>query len=392
MEAAAQGHRYRYIDALRGYAILLVIFVHSSQRVGGLKTYVYQIGDQGSRGVQLFFVASAITLCMSWHRRHDGVGSFYVRRFFRIAPMFWLAILYFTLVDGLGPRGFEPDGIGAKHLALTAFFAHGFLPSTFTSVVPGGWSIAVEMMFYAVFPILITRINSWKTAAKAAAVALVPAALAYASIQLAARQVEPHSWSAVYQVFSTLNFVHQLPVFLIGMAAYFIIRDDEHEVARRPFQLAFVSLLPVVIVLTCYYRFGIRWAEFGLHASFAVAFAGAAITLARIPRTIFVNPCIIWIGKISFSGYLWHLALINLMPANFQKLPPMANLVWFYLALTAVTVLASSVTYVLVEKPCIAFGNKILRLLRVERSTKEVVAASLPTADRNPRTTLAQPE
>jgi peptidoglycan/LPS O-acetylase OafA/YrhL len=367
--------RYDYIDALRGYAILLVIFVHSSQVIGGLPVYFYQIGDQGARGVQLFFVASAITLCMSWHRRHDGVGAFYVRRLFRIAPMFWLAILYFTLVDGLGPRGLDPDGIGAKHILLTALFAHGFLPSTFASVVPGGWSIAVEMMFYAVFPVLVSNIKSWRTAATAAAIALVPAAFAYASIQSAAKHVEPQSWSVIYQVFSTLNFVHQLPVFLIGMAAYFIIRDEEYEVARRPFQVAFFSLTPVVIVLEAFHRFGIGWAEFGFHSSFAVAFAGIAIALARTPRTIFVNPYIIWIGKISFSGYLWHLALIHAVPANFAKLSPAANFIWFYLALTALTVAASSLTYTVVEKRFIALGNRFLDRLQIGEGAQRAAAA-----------------
>lgn len=368
--------RYDYIDALRGYAILLVIFVHSSQMIGGMPASFYQIGDQGARGVQLFFVASAITLCMSWHRRHDGVGSFYIRRLFRIAPMFWLATLYFTLVDGLGPRGLEPDGIGAKHIVLTALFAHGFLPRTFSSVVPGGWSIAVEMMFYAVFPILISTIKSWRAAATAAAIALAPAAFAYASIQSAAKHVEPQSWSVIYQVFSTLNFVHQLPVFLIGMAAYFIIRDEVYEVARRPFQLAFVSLMPVVVVLEAFHRFGIGWAEFGFHSSFAVAFAGMAIALARAPHTIFVNPYIIWIGKISFSGYLWHLALIHVVPANLSWLSPAANFVWFYLALTALTMAASSVTYLAVEKPFIGLGNSLLRRLQAgERIQKSAAAA-----------------
>jgi peptidoglycan/LPS O-acetylase OafA/YrhL len=367
-------HRYSYIDALRGYAILLVIFVHSSQMIGGLQPYVYQIGSQGARGVELFFVASAITLCMSWHRRHDGIGPFYVRRLFRIAPMFWLAIFYFTLVDGLGPRGLEPDGIGAMHILLTALFAHGFMPSTFSSVVPGGWSIAVEMMFYAVFPILVSNIKSWRTAAAAAAIALVPAAFAYASIQSAAKVVEPRSWGVIYQVFSTLNSVHELPVFLIGMTAYFIIRDEEYEVTRRPFQMAFISLMPVIIVLEGFYRFGVGWAEFGFHSSYAMLFGGIAIVLARTRRTIFVNPYIIWIGKISFSGYLWHLALIHAVPANFPKLSPMANLIWFYLALAALTVAAASVTYLVVEKPFIALGNRFLNSIAGE-ATEERVAA-----------------
>jgi peptidoglycan/LPS O-acetylase OafA/YrhL len=279
-------------------------------------------------------------------------------------------------VDGLGPRGLEPDGIGARHILLTALFAHGFLPSTFSSVVPGGWSIAVEMMFYAVFPILVSNLKSWRSTATAAAIALAPAAFAYASIQSAAKHVEPHSWNVIYQVFSTLNFVHQLPVFLIGMTAYFIIRDEEYELTRRPFQVAFICAMPAIIVLEAFYRFGIGWAEFGFHSSFAMAFAGIAIALARTRRSIFVNPYIIWVGKISFSGYLWHLALIHAVPANFSRLSPMANFVWFYLALTALTVAASSVTYIAVEKPFIALGNRLLRRLQAAEGVQKSAAAA----------------
>jgi peptidoglycan/LPS O-acetylase OafA/YrhL len=290
--------------------------------------------------------------------------------------MFWLAILYFVAVQGLGPRGLEPDGIGAKHIVLTTLFAHGFLPSTFSSVVPGGWSIAVEMMFYAIFPILIITIKSWRSAVIAAAIALIPAAFIYWLLQSSAKEVQPQSWSVIYQVFSTLNFVHQLPVFLIGMAAYFVIRDEQNAVERRPLLLAAISLFPVSIVLEAYYCFHISWAEFGFHSSFALAFAGAAITLARTRSSIFVNPCIIWIGKISFSGYLWHLALISVLPANFSRLSPIANLVWFDVELTIATMLASSLTYVLVERPMIAFGNRVLRYVRENAGREEPAAAA----------------
>jgi peptidoglycan/LPS O-acetylase OafA/YrhL len=40
-ESAVQGKvRYEYVDVLRGYAILLVIFVHASQMIVGLQKYV----------------------------------------------------------------------------------------------------------------------------------------------------------------------------------------------------------------------------------------------------------------------------------------------------------------------------------------------------------------
>ena len=140
-------HRYAYIDAIRGYAILLVIAVHSSQYFSDLPDAVRTLADQGARGVQLFFVASAMTLCMSWQARHDGSVPFYIRRFFRIAPMFYLSIPLFLWVRGFGPSIYAPDGIGWRHIAMAATFTHGFMPDTITSVVPGSWSIADEMMF-----------------------------------------------------------------------------------------------------------------------------------------------------------------------------------------------------------------------------------------------------
>jgi hypothetical protein len=51
---AADRDRLSYIDALRGYAILGVIAVHSSQLFPTLEWPVRALADQGARGVQLF--------------------------------------------------------------------------------------------------------------------------------------------------------------------------------------------------------------------------------------------------------------------------------------------------------------------------------------------------
>lgn len=80
------------IDALRGYAILLVIAVHSVGYVSELVWPVKRLLSLGFYGVQLFFIASAVTLLMSWHRSAGPLGErsakFLIRRFFRIAPFY----------------------------------------------------------------------------------------------------------------------------------------------------------------------------------------------------------------------------------------------------------------------------------------------------------------
>jgi peptidoglycan/LPS O-acetylase OafA/YrhL len=83
-------HRLSYIDALRGSAILGGRVVHC----GGQVPSMMPATAWGARGAQLFFVMSALTLMASWSRSNDGAAPFHVRRLFRIAPMFWLALIF----------------------------------------------------------------------------------------------------------------------------------------------------------------------------------------------------------------------------------------------------------------------------------------------------------
>lgn len=116
-----EGH-YRYIDALRGYAILLVILVHSSQHVPNFDGLIWDVSIQGARGVQLFFVVSAFTLMMSWSRRNDGSVNFYLRRLFRIAPMFWSAIVVYSVYNGVRYGFLLPDVPDVGDVLLSFFF------------------------------------------------------------------------------------------------------------------------------------------------------------------------------------------------------------------------------------------------------------------------------
>ena len=104
---------YKYIDALRGLAFLLVLLVHTDQQVGEYTGKILALS--GKYGVQLFFVISSLTLFLSLNQRKKFerrfVLNFFIRRLFRIAPLFWFGIIIYTLVNGTGPRYSAPDGI-----------------------------------------------------------------------------------------------------------------------------------------------------------------------------------------------------------------------------------------------------------------------------------------
>ena len=55
---------------------------------------------------------------------------------FRIAPMFYVGILAYTLMEGFSPTYWTPNGVKWWFIPITATFLHGFNPETINSIVP----------------------------------------------------------------------------------------------------------------------------------------------------------------------------------------------------------------------------------------------------------------
>ena len=151
--------RNQSLDLLRGIAILMVVAAHcglaTTSFVPGLAAMV---GGYGQLGVQLFFIVSGYTMMLTYGDRVDlaAARAFYIRGVFRIVPLFWIALVFYLLVTrGEGFREWAPDGVSARDVLLTIFFLHWTSITAVNSVVPGGWSIAVEMQFYLLFPLII---------------------------------------------------------------------------------------------------------------------------------------------------------------------------------------------------------------------------------------------
>src|SRR5262249_2124995 len=155
-----------------------------------------------------------------------------------IAPMFWLAILFFLLVNGTGASFWAPDGIHTWQIIATALFIHGFHPESINSVVPGGWSIAVEMTFYAVFPLLARLVRSWQSAVAGVVLSF---ALAAMTRPFAASWL-PDEDRVLVENYAFLWFPNQLPFFMLGIALYFLTQSDTW--ARVP-SISFLKARPI---------------------------------------------------------------------------------------------------------------------------------------------------
>jgi peptidoglycan/LPS O-acetylase OafA/YrhL len=362
--SGTEAKKYDYIDALRGWAFIGVLVIHVGLYTNSVSVESYT--RLGMFGVQLFFVASALTLCLSWQARSlkelHPVRNFFVRRFFRIAPMFWIAILAYRFLpnDYVGPVGWD-------HILVTTAFIHGWHPSTINSVVPGGWSIAVEMTFYCLFPILQRHTSSfvsagwWLLGSIGVAVggnALVWHLFSYWGAADASERIS---------TFIYFWFPSQLPVFLIGFLTYqtlLLIRDYR---PRREVGL----LLVTWSILLMFSLKDFTLAKFlPRHIVYGFSFGLLILGLSIHPVKVLVNPITCYLGKVSFSAYLVHFAILHwtwhrLSDANFWKNPLASDLVHVGIAaLIALlgTVVISTITYRLIELPGIRLGRTLLRV------------------------------
>ena len=364
--------KYDFIDALRGMAILGVILVHSAQLVAPTNATLLWVMGEGARGIQLFYVASALTLCMSWTARSSHeifpIRNFYIRRFFRIAPMFYIAILTYILVNGFSPAYWSPNGIKWWFVPITAAFLHGFHPETITSVVPGGWSIAVEMSFYVILPFLLPHIKSIKSCSLYLVICIVLSGLNRLIVPYIFSY--PESQQYLLKNFSYLNFFGQLPVFIIGIFCYLIFHENY---PRRQiiivggflfvvFLLAFLypSLkLPSHFVADKLFRLSHHFIAGGLFSIFA-------ILLANWPIQPLVNSITTTLGKLSFSMYLTHFAILTYFSRlGFSDIFPKSNIasILHFLCVVFAAAVVSLLFYKYIEIPGVALGKRLIEKL-----------------------------
>jgi peptidoglycan/LPS O-acetylase OafA/YrhL len=355
---------YAFIDALRGLAILAVILVHASIAVPPAHADLGQLMAGGARGVQLFYIASALTLSLSWAsrapRERTPIRNFYVRRIFRIVPLFWIAIAAYVLLYGLEPRYYAPNGVKWYYVPLTALFLNGFHPETLTSVVPGGWSIVVEMTFYLVLPLLLSYVRSTTGLVMLVAFSvLLERATGYVFRSIYLPMYPPEQQYLVDNLVF-LNFFGQFPVFAIGLLAYHILRTDQ------PWRGAVLAMAPIAFIGW------LGWRAFNghtllsaltLHVQIGAALAWLAIVLADHPTRWLVNPLTTWVGKRSYSMYLTHFAVLELFAVlGVSRTIGSGNLIsaLHFAAVAIATAAVSWATHRLIERPGIEAGRRLI--------------------------------
>lgn len=352
--------KYEYIDGLRGVAILMVLIIHNYTTDGIYNGHVPFVINSllmyGRFGVQLFFLVSAFTLMLSHDSRLQEdhfTRNFYIRRIFRIVPMYYLALIYYS-IDSIFISDCFTELTNVKDIIWNDFFRNAaFLNNFYPNMlyyVPGGWSIVVEMSFYLFLPFIWKYINN------------INKLILLLSVSLLVSVFFTYMFIRHFQSNLVWYFPNMFPIFLLGISVYYITRKIKFVLNKWTLVLLLASL--------AFYAYAIPTEVFRCFLASFLLFLFVLIIYKKQYKII-ANRYMAYVGKISYSMYIIHFGVLYwLERLNFihfiefsNPATYMLNYVLRYVILLVLTILLSHFTYQYCEKFFIRKGKQFILFL-----------------------------
>lgn len=358
------------LHGTRGFLALWVLLGHTTLLSGA---HIPVLESAGT-AVMAFMLISGLLMAHQFRSREENEPwdqprtwlMFYTRRFFRIAPVYYLALAisfafhgwlmphYYALYS-IFPSGFVQHSHGAPAFDFAGLISHitfvfGVIPTYANNNVLPDWSIGLEMQFYFAFPFLMLfyAIVGPLWMAMAAVVASIFAA----------------RYSPVYPQPSFLPLM--IVPFVIGILTSEARREENKLKAAACFGLAiflsyyqphrlfeYVSLLIIcIIILPPVFPF------------LRVGFLGS------IADKVLCGEFGRYIGDRSYSLYLIHMLVLVPLLTTFSYIPWMLDAstpvraIIASCAMLAICFPLSGLLYAYIEQPMIKVGRAVVRSMR----------------------------
>jgi peptidoglycan/LPS O-acetylase OafA/YrhL len=294
------------------------------------------------------------------------IGKFYLRRAFRIWPLYYLIfILGFFVLPNLelfavpGQDVFFNQNFWGN-LMLYAFFMPNLAFSIYTTAVPNigqSWSIGVEEQFYLLWPLLIRKSKNvlksilWIAGSIIALKGIL--LLSFPFIKLEAL--------VVIKKFLAMS---KLECMALGGLGAYVLFNKKEEVLRIIFKP--VSQIMAVVVIPILIYFIPTAFEDVLHLLFSVSFLVIILNVAGNEKVLlrFENPILQYLGRISYGFYMFHVMCIVFTVHILDKYIGLDNdittpqHILLYGISFLLTVAVSSLSYHIFEKAFIRLKDK----------------------------------
>jgi peptidoglycan/LPS O-acetylase OafA/YrhL len=311
--------RLEGIDILRGLAVSVVILYHFFELLGlHNSTYYPFVISIGQIGVPLFFVISgyliyrSVDYSISNQSTKSGLKQYFIHRIFRILPAYYfnfliifiLAFYIFNTMDTWSSTFIQKQIF--SHLTFTSYFLY---QTSGLGINGAYWTLSIEMLWYILAPLLFLYLKKDRYFF----ILFILAFLYLWCIDLGLFDfIFNLDKSASNYMAKLFFFSFQLP----GQMIYFIagIYIYKYSIGQYPMipllqYILFIFIIGIFIFLSNQ-RFFLE--SFLIKNIFTLlAVASLFIIFYRHKRTEL--HFLAWIGKISYSLYLWHMPLLFLM-------------------------------------------------------------------------------
>jgi peptidoglycan/LPS O-acetylase OafA/YrhL len=329
------------LDGIRAISIALVVGLHSPW--SGFFPF-----NRGWIGVDVFFVLSgylitALLLREKGKRGTISLKHFYLRRALRILPglLAWVAVLWLT------------HSVSALVLVLIVFYVAN-IAMAIGRVGDGpaahSWSLCIEEQFYAFWPWLVRSISRRRLL-----VGTLWALAAIAVWRFVLIRLGVQTFPEIY-----LRPDTRMDAPLWGCAAALVEREDwfgSAVEALRPFARAILA----VLLALAFFSFrlsripAVSDYTFELGLTFnAILFAAIVLWVRAYPESLPVRLLgiapLAWVGRLSYSIYLWHRVAFGAGEAISKKL----------LGFTVGAIPAGAATGLRIESLALWFGFLVL--------------------------------
>lgn len=287
---ASSGLYVSRLDHVRALAAFLVYgwhFVHVHVPFDTVPAFApLSLIEEGHIGVALFMTLSGYLFAKIIDGRRVDLARFYRNRVLRLAPLLAVVLAYWALRGTLTPTA----------------FLEGFVLPTWSG---GAWSVAVELHFYALFPLILWLQRGHRTGALAALLALTVL-------------MRTGVWATfgTVQAFSYWTIGGAIDLFLAGMLWHELARHD--AIRRRAGALALGASL---LIVGAWHAFNVAGGFYGLDGypsasplwivlptlqgiAFGALIVGYEYARAGLPER--ADRALAKVGEVSYSIYLLH--------------------------------------------------------------------------------------
>jgi peptidoglycan/LPS O-acetylase OafA/YrhL len=207
-----------------------------------------------------------------------------------------------------------------------------------------------------VFPLLMAIITNPVRAVGCLIAALLLASQWRAHAMDVSAYIFPWADTTDLAVFKYLSFPSQMPAFFVGILVYFCLPFARSAATGFAEIVLLASLIGIVYLA--------RNNPQDMN-NFVLLFGLAAACLSADAGRYLVNPLIRHIGRVSFSAYLLQWcgirSSINLMDHTIGK-EGASHFAMLFVITVFVTIILSTITYHLIEKPMILLGGRLIKL------------------------------